>query len=81
MRVYTPAEIREFLRVSDEKVFAWIHSGELAAFDVSGKKATRPRYRIEESALRDFIRMKSVNAPPKVTTRRKKKTRPIKRYV
>lgn len=82
MRTYTPAEIREMLRVSDEKVYAWIESGEMAAFNVAGKKATRPRYRIEESALRDFINMKSVNAMPTATTRRRtKKERPTKRYV
>ena len=81
MRVYTPSEIREILRCSDEKIFGWIRSGELAAFNVAGKKATRPRYRIEESALRDFIRMKQVNPPPKPAPRRKKRTREIKRYV
>ena len=79
MKMHTPSEIREMLRCSEEKVYGWIQDGSLRAVNLAGKNASKARYRIEESALRDFLNLKQVVPPPKPAPRRKKIK--VKQYV
>jgi excisionase family DNA binding protein len=50
---YTPTEVARLLRVQGGKIFTWIRSGELKAFNVSASRL--PRYRISKEAIDDFI--------------------------
>lgn len=60
----TPPQVARLLAVSPDKVLAWIAAGELAAFDVRGPGATRPRWRIEQTALDAFRNRHSVRPTP-----------------
>ena len=55
MTWYTPPEIAKQLRVDVAKIIARIRAGELVAIDVSTPGSRRPRYRISDEALQDFI--------------------------
>lgn len=53
-RFYTPHEIAEILKVSDEQVRCWIRSRQINGVCVgTGKKKI---YRVSEEALNDFIK-------------------------
>jgi excisionase family DNA binding protein len=55
----TPPEVARKLRVSPDKVRAWIERGELAAFNVADRVGGRPRWRIEPEALAEFERRRT----------------------
>lgn len=62
-RTLTPPEIAKYFRVSNDKVLAWIRSGELRATNVSN--CARPLYRVEESDFEAFkLRRSSTSAVP-----------------
>lgn len=69
----TPPEIAKSLRVSPEKVVAWIRDGRLKAINVSNQ--TRPRYRVSHKDLNAFL--KEIEVPskrsPKVNQQRKQR--------
>jgi len=52
-------EVAKKLRVSPDKVRAWIERGELAAFNVADRVGGRPRWRIEPEALAEFQRRRA----------------------
>lgn len=66
----TPPEIAERLRVSPDKVRAWIDRGELLAVNVAERLGGRPRWRIDPEALADFERRRGAQRKPKATRRR-----------
>jgi excisionase family DNA binding protein len=66
---FTPPEVARVLRVDVMKVLAWINRGELAAVNVASPGATRPRWRISEPALQDFLRARTATPPPPVQRR------------
>lgn len=66
----TPNELARVLRVSPDRVRHWIQSGELKAIDTSDRRCGRPRFVILPAALEEFIRSRSVAAPPKPAARR-----------
>lgn len=57
--MYTTIEIAKKLRVNRDKVIDWINSGQLPAINVSSSNSSRPRYRVEESALQQFLIQRS----------------------
>lgn len=68
---YTPPEVAKMLRVRSSKITYWIASGELRAFNVTGKPGGRPRWRISEEALEEFKRDRTPHkAPPRRPTSR-----------
>ena len=74
-RKITPPQYAARLGVAEEKVIAWIKSGELRAFDASTTRGGRPRYLIDESDIEAFEMARQVT-PPTPTTRRKKPATP-----
>lgn len=65
-RVYsTPPQVAKELGVEPPKVLGWIASGELAAFNVANRTSKRPRWRISDEALSNFIAARSAS-PPRV---------------
>lgn len=70
-RMLTPPEVGKRLGVNAEKVLGWIRSGELRAVDVSIRHGSgRPRWRISEADLEDFLRARSAAPIPKKSRRR-----------
>ncbi len=62
-RGYTPAELAHLLRVSPDRVRAWIKSGELQAIDTSPRRCGKPRYVILPGHLAEFERRRRAAAP------------------
>lgn len=61
----TPPQLASRWGIGDEKVLAWIHSGELRAIDASTKRGGRPRYLIDEVDIAAFEAKRAVTQPPK----------------
>jgi excisionase family DNA binding protein len=74
----TPPQAAELLAVDPSKVIGWIKSGALAAIDVSNGR--RPRYRISQEAIEDFLRRRSTKPAPK-PIQRQKRQQAIKEFV
>jgi len=55
----TAPEVARRLRVSPDKIVAWIKAGELQGFNVALRRNGRPRYRISLDALLDFERRRA----------------------
>jgi excisionase family DNA binding protein len=73
MKTLSPGEIAKLLQVSDGTVGSWISNGELAAFVASRSASSRrPRYRVSEEALSEFMARRSV-VPPAAPVRRRRK--------
>ena len=76
----TPPEVAEYLRVSPDKVRAWIVSGQLRAVDVSSRPGIgKPRWRIHPVDLIAFENSRTAR-PPAKTTRRRRKTAAVVEY-
>jgi len=75
----TPPQVAKRLRVSPDKVLAWIRSGELRAVDVASRGASRPRYRVTLDELRVFENRRSTHSSPTPPPRRSRDTN-VKRY-
>ena len=73
-RSYSTRQIARMLYVSDDKIRAWILVHELKAFDLSTSKGRKPRWRIPQEALDEFLarRASDVGHVPEQTVRRKK---------
>lgn len=68
----TPPDIAADLGCKPESVIGWIRRGELDAVDVSSRPGSgRPRFRVSEEALQEFLARRSVQPPPKRSVRRK----------
>jgi len=74
MSTYTPPTIAKMLGVKPDKVLVWIRSGELIAFDISERRGNRPRWRILDEHLQEFLRSRQ-NVKPAPPQRRKKNRR------
>ncbi len=74
-RYYTPPELAQILDVAHGKVLAWIRSGELPAVDLSTDRRERPRYKVSETDLKQFLSVRSTKAKPVTTGRRAKRQR------
>lgn len=69
----TPPVIAKRLRISCEKVIGWILAGELRASNLAAKLGGRPRYRVAEADLADFLERRSAAVRPTMPQRRKPK--------
>jgi len=74
--------VAAYYGVPTDNVYAWIHSGELAAIDVSEKPGEgRRRYRISREAIEEFEERRSNKPPaPKPKRRRRQKATAGKEY-
>jgi excisionase family DNA binding protein len=71
-RGLTPRELARTLRVSPDRVRAWIASGELGAVDVGGR-GKRRRFVILPHHVEQFERRRSTAPPPRPVRRRQKR--------
>ncbi len=69
---FTPPEVAEELKIHPEKVRGWVKKGELLAVNVAASPTGRPRWRIAEADLADFLARRSAPKPtPKMRRRRR----------
>jgi excisionase family DNA binding protein len=73
-RGLTPNELAAILRVSPDKVRAWIKSGELGAIDVAASRCGKPRWVILPHHLAEFENRRQAVSPPKPKPRKRGKT-------
>jgi excisionase family DNA binding protein len=72
-RGYTPRELARVLRVSPDRVRAWIQAGELGAIDTARNRCGRPRYVILPHHLAEFEQRRRAATPaPKPPPRRRR---------
>ena len=67
----TPPQISNDLSVGHDKVLGWIHSGELQAVNLAARRDGRPRWRISDEDLEDFLARRAASPAPKRRRRRK----------
>jgi len=79
LRGLTPNELARVLRVSPDRVRAWIKAGELPALDTAARRG-KPRYVILPHHLAEFERRRRPPAPPAPARRRRKKSSEIDFY-
>lgn len=74
-KVFTVDQVAETLQVSRETVEMWIRGRELKAMNASLDPASRrPRLRITESQLAEFVRSRSIGPKPPRAANRVKPT-------
>jgi excisionase family DNA binding protein len=71
-RGLTPREVARLLRVSKDRVRAWIERGELPAVNVSAARCGRPRYVVLPEHLQAWERSRRVSPPPRAAPRRRR---------
>lgn len=59
MRAYSCAAVAELLGVHRQTVHRWVTEGRLSAFDIG--TPGRPRLRVTEATIRDFISARQVD--------------------
>jgi hypothetical protein len=68
----TPNELARVLRVSPDRIRAWIKSGELGAINTAPTRCGKPRYVILPHHLAAFERGRQATTDPKPAPRRKR---------
>ena len=79
-RGYTPAELARLLRVSPDRVRAWIKSGELPALNVATHRCGRPRFVILPQHLAEFEKRRRAATPVAKPSPRKRRATGIVDY-
>jgi hypothetical protein len=74
-RGWTPNELARLLRVSPDRIRAWIQSGELGALDLATTRCGRPRYVILPHHLAEFEARRCAATPPRPARRRRRRQR------
>jgi excisionase family DNA binding protein len=74
-RGYTTADAAKLLRVSEDKIRAWIRAGELAAVNTAGPSSVKPRFVILPQAIEQFAAARSPAKPSKVAPRKRRTVR------
>ena len=82
----SPKQVAAMWGTSHDKVLAFIHTGELQAFNVASRPTGRPRFRITLAAVKAFEELRSGRDPsraPKVAQHRAPRSvsaTPMKKY-
>jgi hypothetical protein len=70
---YTVPELAPLLRVSEDRVRAWIKSGALPAINTNDAKCGRPRFIVLPEQLAEFCRSRSAAQPQPAPRRPRRK--------
>jgi excisionase family DNA binding protein len=79
-RHFTTAEFAEMFACTGDKVTDLIKSGELAAIDISLRRGGKPRWRIPQDAVDDFIRRRRSQPPAPPPNRKRRQPAEITQY-
>lgn len=77
-KFHTPPTLARLAGVANEKIIAFIASGELRAINLS--EGTRPRWRVSDEDWQSFLARKSNQPPIKPTKRRSVKKSEITEF-
>lgn len=77
---HAPAEVGERFGISTSAVLSLIRSGALPAVNVSPPGTRRPRYRISESDIAEFLERRAVRPPAAPARRRKRADTGVTQY-
>ncbi len=72
MKTHTPPTIAKMLGIKVDKIHAWIRAGELKAVNVAQNRSGRPRWRVLDEHLQEFLRSRQSVKPTAQRRRRKK---------
>lgn len=76
MRTFDLRDLEELGYGTVESLRAMIRNGELKAFSANRKAgAKKPRYRVTEESLREFVERRSVGPAPVVSATRRRRSR------
>jgi excisionase family DNA binding protein len=70
-RGMTPREVAKYLRVSPDRVRAWIKKNVLAAVNTASTRCGRPRWVVLPHHLAEWEQGRRANPPPKPLPRRR----------
>jgi excisionase family DNA binding protein len=79
---YSVRDLCDRFQVNEHTVLAWIHSGELKAVNVGvapGKK--KPRWRVTQSALDEWLQLRASPSPALPTRRRRTQTSDVIEFI
>lgn len=76
----TPPEVAKLLRIDPCKVTGWCSSGVLKASNLAANLEGRPRWRISDSALREFLESRQSCPPTVRPSRRRRQATGAKEY-
>ncbi len=79
MKTHTPPTVAKMLGIKVDKVHTWIHTGELKAVNIAQKRSGRPRWRILDDHLHEFLRSRQ-SVKPTPRRRRNNKVYTGKQY-
>jgi hypothetical protein len=71
-RYFSPADVADRYGCDIHKILAWLRSGELRGIDVSARRGTKPRWRIDPADLAAFEASRACAKAPEPTKRRRK---------
>jgi hypothetical protein len=71
-RGYTPRELARLLRVSPDRIRAWITRGELGAINTAPVLCGKPRFVVLPHHLAEFELRRRAAAPPKPSRRQQR---------
>ncbi len=78
-RTMTPPQVARILQVKSDTVRTWIRSGELRGFNVAAPSAQRPRFRVRDEDLQEFMERRELK-PAQKSRRRARRSAPSGRY-
>jgi hypothetical protein len=79
-RAYTPNELAKLLRVSPDRIRAWIVAGQLGAVNVAQTRSGKPRFVVLPQHLEAFERCRRVAPQAKRTCRQRRRPEIIDYY-
>jgi hypothetical protein len=71
---FTVREVARLLRVSKDKILAWVKAGQLRGYNTSPARCAKPRYVILPDDLNKFLLGRQVGPPPKPPRRKRRTT-------
>ncbi len=77
--MHSPADVAAALRVKIDRVYSLIAAGELTAVNIAQQRGGRPRWRISDEALAQFLRSRQ-SVKPSPATRKRRKPQGITQY-
>lgn len=76
----TTSQAAELLGIDANKVTRWINSGQLTAINIAQSISGRPRWRISQEELDQFLIRRQSSPPPQVRRRRRNQAGVIQFY-
>jgi excisionase family DNA binding protein len=79
-KLLSVADVAEQCGVDPGKVLVWIHAGELVAVNIAKSKTTRPKWRIRETAVEEFLRDRETSRPTMAPIKARKVAAGVRSY-